>query len=79
MSTAKIAIVYHSFWGHVAQLAEEAAAGAKAARVQVDLYTFPETLSSEVLGKLHAVTELGTKYPTISAEKLAEYDGVCFW
>lgn len=76
MSATKIAIVYHSFWGHVATLAEEAAAGAKAAGVQVDLYTFGETLSDEVLGKLYANKSLGTKYPAITPETLAKYDGV---
>lgn len=76
MVAAKVAIIYHSFWGHIATLAEEAALGAKAAGVQADLYTFPETLSDEVLGKLHAVKELGTKHPHISADKLAQYDGV---
>lgn len=77
MVAAKIAIVYHSFWGHVATLAEEAALGAKAAGVQADIYTFPETLSDEVLGKLHAVKELGSKHPHISADALSKYDGVC--
>ncbi len=60
MSSAKIAVVYHSLWGHVAQLAEQVAEGLRSTGAQVEIFTFPETLSDEALGKMYAKRD--TKY-----------------
>ncbi|KAI0410031.1 minor allergen Alt a 7 [Xylaria palmicola] len=50
----KIAIVYYSMYGHIAKLAEAEKAGIEKAGGTVDLYQIPETLSSDVLAKMHA-------------------------
>ncbi|KAI0905653.1 quinone oxidoreductase [Ustulina deusta] len=52
--TPKIAIVYYSMYGHIAKLAEAEKAGIEKAGGTADLYQIPETLSSEVLAKMHA-------------------------
>ncbi|KDN50802.1 benzoquinone reductase [Tilletiaria anomala UBC 951] len=78
MSATKIAVVYHSLWGHISTLAEEVAAGLRDSGVQVEIFTFAETLSDEALGKMYANKALGEKYPHITPEKLAEFDGFLF-
>ncbi|KAI1291557.1 quinone oxidoreductase [Xylaria venustula] len=50
----KIAIVFYSMYGHIAKLAEAEKAGIEKAGGKADLYQIPETLSAEVLGKMHA-------------------------
>lgn len=50
----KIAIVYYSMYGHIKQLAEAEKKGIENAGGTADLFQIPETLSDEVLGKLHA-------------------------
>lgn len=41
-------------YGHIKQLAEAEKAGIEKAGGSADLYQIPETLSEEVLGKMHA-------------------------
>ncbi|KPM34686.1 hypothetical protein AK830_g11888 [Neonectria ditissima] len=50
----KIAIVYYSMYGHIKQLAEAEKAGIEKAGGSADIFQLPETLSEEVLGKMHA-------------------------
>ncbi|KAI1271268.1 quinone oxidoreductase [Xylaria sp. FL0933] len=50
----KIAIVFYSMYGHIAKLAQAEKAGIEKAGGTVDLYQIPETLSTEVLAKMHA-------------------------
>ncbi|KAI0388848.1 benzoquinone reductase [Xylariaceae sp. FL0594] len=50
----KIAIVYYSMYGHIAQLAAAEKAGIEKAGGTVDLFQIPETLSEDVLAKMHA-------------------------
>jgi len=50
----KIAIVYYSMYGHIAQLAQAEKKGIEAAGGTVDLYQLPETLPQEILAKMHA-------------------------
>lgn len=50
----KIAVVYYSMYGHVRAMAEAEIKGIKAAGGDADLFQLPETLSEEVLGKMHA-------------------------
>lgn len=65
---------------HVEKLATEVVEGAKSAGegITVDLYQFEETLSEEVLAKMHANKEPIKNLPVITPEKLAEYDGFIF-
>lgn len=50
----KIAIVYYSMYGHIAKLAEAEKKGIEAAGGSADMYQIAETLSDEVLSKMHA-------------------------
>jgi NAD(P)H dehydrogenase (quinone) len=77
----KILVVFHSLYGHVYQLAEAVAAGAREVPgVEVELLQVAETLPDAVLEKMGA---LGAKkafahIPLADAKKLAEADGILF-
>ncbi|KAL9933369.1 hypothetical protein V8E36_007545 [Tilletia maclaganii] len=77
-SAPKIAIIVHSLWGHVKQLADKVEAGAKEAGAEVTVYKFAETLPDEVLGKMYANKELLSSLPAITPDELAKYDGFLF-
>jgi len=72
----RIAIVYYSLYGHVRTMAAEIKAGIVEAGATCDVYQVAETLSEEILGKMHAPPK--SDDPVITAEKLAEYDGIIF-
>ncbi|KAF2207661.1 hypothetical protein CERZMDRAFT_102148 [Cercospora zeae-maydis SCOH1-5] len=73
----KIAILFYSMYGHVTKLAEAEAEGIKAAGGQVDIYQVEETLSQEVLGKMHAPAK--PSYPVLTDPKqLEQYDAFLF-
>jgi NAD(P)H dehydrogenase (quinone) len=77
MRTTQIYIPYYTTYTHVYQLAKAIQEGAKQVpNVEVTLYRIPETLSSEVLSKLHAAP--ATSDPEISPELLAKADGILF-
>lgn len=80
MST-KIKIVFHSLYGHVYQLAEALAEGARSAPgVEAQLLQVPETLSDEILAKMGA-TEAKKAFAHIPVAKpadLADADGLLF-
>jgi len=70
----KIAIVYYSMYGHIRQLAQAELEGIQKAGGTADIFQIPETLSSEVLGKMHAPAK-DADVPVLSdASKLEEYD-----
>lgn len=75
---AKIAVIVWSLYGHIAKLTTEVEAGIKSTGAEVDVYQIPETLSDEVLAKMHANKEPLSKYPVITPDKLKEYDGFIF-
>ncbi|KAI0467158.1 minor allergen Alt a 7 [Xylaria cf. heliscus] len=71
----KIAIVYYSMYGHIAQLAAAEKKGIEKAGGTVDLYQIPETLSSDVLAKMYAPPQ-STDVPLLEdPATLQEYDG----
>jgi len=74
MSTPKVAIVYYSLYGHIAALAKAEQEGLKKAGIEADLYQVAETLDKETLAKMHAPPGGNTSIPTITADKLQEYD-----
>ena len=80
MST-KIKVIFHSLYGHVYQLAEAVAAGAREVPgVEVELLQVAELLPDSILEKMGA---LGAKktfahIPLASAATLAEADGILF-
>ncbi|RGP72769.1 minor allergen alt a 7 [Fusarium sporotrichioides] len=70
----KIAIVYYSMYGHIKQLAEAEKAGIEKAGGTADLFQVPETLSEEVLAKMHAPPK-ATDVPTLNDPSVLEsYD-----
>ncbi len=74
---AKILVLYHSFYGHVEQMALAVAAGA----ADVDgcaatLKRVPETMSEEALVQAHAKTSQAGEIA--SPDELANYDAIIF-
>ncbi|KAF5095711.1 hypothetical protein DV451_004564 [Geotrichum candidum] len=72
----KIAIIYYTTWGHVRNIALSVQAGVKAAGGEADLFQIPETLSEEVLEKMHAPAK--PEDPIATPETLKGYDGFLF-
>jgi NAD(P)H dehydrogenase (quinone) len=73
----KIAIVYYSTYGHLAQMAEAVKEGVlKNEGVEASIYQVSETLDAEVLAKMYAAPK--KDYPVATPEVLAEADGVLF-
>ncbi|GEM09866.1 GDP/GTP exchange factor Sec2p [Rhodotorula toruloides] len=70
---AKIAVIFYSTYGHVRTLAEAIAAEAKTTGVEVDLLQFPEILTEEIRGKMHAAPR--GDYPDVKPDDLTHYDG----
>ncbi|CAF2853434.1 unnamed protein product [Rotaria sp. Silwood2] len=64
-SKARIHIIYYSMYGHVSTLAKSVLKGVEAAGAEGRLIQIPETLSKEVLEKMHA-PEKDKNIPTIS-------------
>ncbi|KAI8629776.1 minor allergen Alt a 7 [Xylariaceae sp. FL1651] len=70
----KIAIVFYSMYGHIRKLAEAEKAGIEKAGGTADLYQIPETLSNEILAKMHAPGQ-SADIPLLEDPKtLQEYD-----
>ncbi|KAK2807517.1 Minor allergen Alt a 7 [Emmonsiellopsis sp. PD_5] len=72
----KVAIVFYSMYGHIAQLAEAQKRGIEAAGGQVDIYQIAETLPQEVLDKMHAPSK--QSYPIAEPTDLLKYDALLF-
>ncbi|PMD33022.1 benzoquinone reductase [Hyaloscypha variabilis F] len=72
----KVAIVFYSMYGHVKVIAEAEQRGLKKAGIDADIFQISETLSEEVLSKLHAGPK--SSYPTIDATSLEKYDAFLF-
>jgi NAD(P)H dehydrogenase (quinone) len=74
-------VVYYSLYGHVRQMAEAVAEGARSVDgAEVALRRVPETLPPEVLEKMGAVEAQKQQehIPVVSVEELAEADAVLF-
>lgn len=77
----KIKVIFHSLYGHVYQLAEAVAAGAREVPgADVELLQVAETLPSEVLAKMGALEakKAFAHIPVADPKKLAEADAVIF-
>ncbi|KAH0544169.1 Minor allergen Alt a 7 [Glutinoglossum americanum] len=72
----KIAIVTYSLYGHIHKLADAVEEGIKKAGGTADRYQVGETLSDEILEKMHAPPK--PDLPIITPSKLAEYDAFLF-
>ena len=77
----KVLVVYYSMYGHVHQMAEAIADGAREiADGQVQMRRVPETLPSEVLEKMGAVEAQKTfsHVPVCTVDELPEADAILF-
>lgn len=73
---AKVLVVYYSLYGHVAQLADQIAEGAKSTGAQVTVRQIAETLPAEVLAKMGAPPK--RDIPIATADDLAAADAIFF-
>lgn len=77
----KVNIVFHSLYGHIYQLAEAVAEGAKQIKgAEVKIFQVQETLSNEILTKMGAL-ETKKKFahvPVATVDNLAEADAIIF-
>ncbi|MDO8805288.1 MAG: NAD(P)H:quinone oxidoreductase [Elusimicrobiota bacterium] len=77
----KILVVYYSMYGHIYQMMQAAAQGAKSVKsAEVKLMRVPETLPKEVLAKMGAVEaqKAQAKVKVCTVEDLAAADAVIF-
>ncbi|CCE81611.1 Piso0_002273 [Millerozyma farinosa CBS 7064] len=74
----KVAVIYYSLYGHIATVAEKVQEGVKASGVadKVDIFQVAETLSDEILQKMHAPAK--RDHPVATPETLKEYDAFLF-
>ncbi|KAI0761734.1 flavoprotein-like protein [Irpex lacteus] len=68
----KVAIIIYSMYGHIASLAEAVKGGVEKSGGKATIYQVPETLSQDVLDKLHAPPK--PAYPIITPEDLVKFD-----
>ena len=72
---AKVLVLYYSSYGHVEQMADAVAEGARGAGAEVDIRRVPETAPAEVIAAAHFKTD--TAHPQIDGpDALAEYDAI---
>ncbi|MET3355845.1 NAD(P)H:quinone oxidoreductase [Xanthobacter autotrophicus] len=71
---AKVLVLYYSAYGHIEQMAEAAAAGAREAGATVDIKRVPDLVPEEVAKSAHF--KLDQKAPIATVAELAEYDAI---
>ena len=72
---AKVLVLYYSSYGHIEQMANAVAEGARAAGAEVDIRRVAETAPAAVVEAAHFKTD--TAHPLIEGpEKLADYDAI---
>jgi len=71
---SKVLVLYYSSYGHIEQMAEAVAAGAREGGAQVDIKRVPETAPIEVAKA--AYFKLDQDAPIAKIEDLADYDAV---
>ncbi|KAJ2770275.1 hypothetical protein IWQ56_002230 [Coemansia nantahalensis] len=72
----KVFVITYSMYGHINKMAESIVEGLQKAGAEVGRYQVAETLSDEILGKMHAPPK--PDIPIITADKLPEADGYLF-
>ncbi|CAF1482990.1 unnamed protein product [Adineta ricciae] len=70
-------VIYYSMYGHVAKLASMIRAGVERTGCDCRVFQVAETLSSEVLAKMH-VPSKNQEIPIINPKQLLEADGFLF-
>jgi len=76
MPAPRVAIVIYSMYGHIAKLAEAVKSGVESAGGSAKIHQIPETLSPEILSKMHAPSK--PDYPVISVNELKDFDAFVF-
>jgi len=71
---AKVLVLYHSAYGHIEQMAEAVAEGARNAGAEVDIKRVPETVPEEIARTAHF--KLDQKAPIATIGDLADYDAI---
>lgn len=71
----KVLVLYYSSYGHIEQMADAVAEGARSAGAEVDILRVPETAPDAVVKAAHFKTD--SAHPVIqSPDKLKEYDAI---
>jgi len=70
-------VIIYSMYGHVKKLSQHVKLGLEKHGVEAKLFQVKETLSAEILEKMHAPPQ-DTSIPIITADKLPEADGIIF-
>lgn len=73
---AKVLVLYYSSYGHIERLAEEVAAGVRAAGSEATIKRVPETVPEDIAKK--SGFKLDQKAPVAKVDDLASYDAVIF-
>ncbi|WP_075791494.1 NAD(P)H:quinone oxidoreductase [Massilia putida] len=71
---AKVLVLYYSTYGHIEQMANALAEGARAAGATVDVKRVPETVPDEVARNGHF--KLDQPAPVATVNELADYDAI---
>jgi NAD(P)H dehydrogenase (quinone) len=70
----KVLVLYHSAYGHIEQMAQAVAEGAREAGASVDIKRVPETVPLEIAKAAHF--KLDQAAPIATVEDLADYDAI---
>jgi NAD(P)H dehydrogenase (quinone) len=70
----KVLVLYHSAYGHIEQMAQAVAEGAREAGTEVDIKRVPETVPLEIAQAAHF--KLDQAAPVAKVEDLADYDAI---
>jgi NAD(P)H dehydrogenase (quinone) len=73
---AKVLVLYYSSYGHIEQMADAVAEGARSAGAEVTVKRVPELMPREVAEKAGVKLDQGA--PIASVEELADYDAIIF-
>jgi NAD(P)H dehydrogenase (quinone) len=73
---AKVLVLYYSAYGHIEQMANAVAEGARSAGAQVELKRVPETVPEDIARK--SGFKLDQKAPIATVEELPQYDAIIF-
>lgn len=73
---AKVLVLYYSSWGHVEQLANAAAEGAREAGAEVTVKRVPELVPDAVAEQFHYKRDQAA--PIAQPDELADYDAIIF-
>jgi NAD(P)H dehydrogenase (quinone) len=71
---SKVLVLYYSSYGHIEQMAQAIAEGARSAGAQVDIKRVPETVPEAIARSAHF--KLDQKAPIAEVAELADYDAV---